>query len=56
MDYEEALEWLKGNRSTINVVPQLPLETWQARIAEADAAFSQQAYWIARAHKEGLTK
>jgi len=37
-----------------NIVSQVPFETWQVRIAEADAAMVQQAYWVARAHKEEL--
>lgn len=54
MNYEEAISWLKGERSLTNVVPDSPFETWQVRIAQADAAMTEQAYWIARAHKEGL--
>ena len=56
MTYKEAMEWLNGKRSMINIVPFAPQETWQARIAEADAAMTQQAYWIAKAHKDGLVK
>ena len=52
MTYLEALEWLRGNRSTINTVPSLPLETWQERIANTDLAMVQQAYWIVKAHEE----
>ena len=51
MDYKEALEWLRGNRSTVNTIPQDPFETWQVRVAQADAAMTQQAYWIAKAHQ-----
>lgn len=54
MTYEEALEWLQGKRSMTNCVSQDPYPTWQGRIAEADAAMTQQAYWIVRAHKEKL--
>ena len=54
MDFYEATQWLLGNRSTINSVPQDPIETWQSRIAIADAANTQQAYYIVKAHKEGL--
>ena len=54
MSYEEAVEWLLGKRSSTNCIPQDPLETWQARIAETDAFSTQQAYWIVKAHKEGL--
>ena len=45
MTYEEAMEWIKGNRSMTNIIPQDPLATWEVRIAEADAAMIQQAYW-----------
>ena len=55
MDYTEALAWLNGERSLTNVVPQEPWETWTVRIAEGDAAMIQQAYWIAKAHAEGLS-
>ena len=55
MNKEEAMEWLKGSRSMINIVPRDPYETWECRIAEADASMIQQAYWIVRASKEGLT-
>jgi hypothetical protein len=54
MSYEEALDWLRGSRSMTNLVPQHPFETWVVRIAQADAAMVEQAYWIARAHKENL--
>ena len=54
MDYKEALDWFSGKRSTTNIIPQDPLETWQVRIAEADAAMTQQAYWILKAYKEKL--
>ena len=56
MRQEEALEWLNGTRSSINLIPQDPFNTWQIRIAEADAAMMQQAYWVLRAHKEGLVE
>ena len=56
MDYKEALEWLRGKRSMTNIIPQHPLETWQVRICQADAARLQEAYWIVRAHREGLVK
>ena len=56
MTKDEALEWLAGRRSMTNIVPQHPLETWHVRIAEADAAMIPQAYWVAKAHAEGLVK
>ena len=55
MDKDEAIAWLNGERSMANLVPQDPFETWQVRIAQADAAMMLQAYLILRARKEGLT-
>lgn len=54
MNLEEAQAWLQGSRSLTNSITCDPLETWQGRIAEADAAMIQQAYWIVKAHKESL--
>ena len=54
MKYEEAVEWLQGKRSMTNIISQEPFETWEVRIAEADAAMTQQAYWIVKAHKEEI--
>lgn len=54
MSYEEALAWLRGERSMTNTIPQDPFDTWLVRIAQADAAMTQVAYWTAKAHAEGL--
>jgi len=54
MDNDEAIAWLRGERSMCNMIPQDPFETWQVRTCEADAARVQEAYWIAKAHNEGL--
>ncbi len=54
MTIEEAKEWLRGERSMCNIIPQEPFDTWQVRIAQADAAMAEQAYWVLKAHKEGL--
>ena len=54
MNLAQAMEWLRGERSMANIIPQHPIETWGVRIAEADAAMIQQAYWIAKAHSEGI--
>lgn len=54
MTNEEAIEWLKGNRSWTNMVPSDGEGKWLKIVAEADCASVQEAYWIARAHKEGL--
>jgi len=51
MNYEEAMEWIDGKRSMANIVPEHPFETWAIRIAQADAAMMQQAYWMIKAHK-----
>ena len=48
MTYVEASEWMQGLRSTINTIPQHPLETWEVRIAQADAAMMEQAYWFVK--------
>src|SRR3990167_880111 len=56
MNLKEAQGWLNGSRSMCNLVAQLPFESWQVRIAQADAAMIEQAYWIAQAHKEGLVE
>ena len=50
MEYSEALEWLKGTRSVVNTIPQEPFDTWQVRTAQADAAMTQQAYYVAMWH------
>lgn len=56
MSYEEAIAWLNGERSMINIIPAEPdRSTWQVRVAQADAARCRQAYWIVRARKERLT-
>ena len=38
-----------------NSIPMDPHETWLVRIAQADAAMTEQAYWMLRARKEGLS-
>ena len=53
MRYEEALAWLRGERSTINYRKTIDPES-DVRVAQEDAALTEQAYWIVRAHKEGL--
>ena len=52
MKLEEALGWLLGERSMTNLIPRDPFETWQVRIAQADAAMVQQAYYVAKFHRE----
>jgi len=54
MDIEEAKAWLRGDRSMINIIPSDELDTWQLRIAQADAAMIQQAYYVLKAYKEEL--
>lgn len=59
MTLDEAYEWLRGNRSHTNTMmdvepsPEHRTETI-ANIEVADAATTQCAYWMVRAHKEGL--
>lgn len=54
MTLDEALAWLRGERSFTNMIPQEPFGTWLVRIAEADAAATQRAYWIAKGYADGL--
>ena len=54
MEPDEAIAWLRGERSTCNTTPRDPFETWQVRTTRADAAMMQQAYWVLKAHKDGL--
>jgi len=56
MNIDEARAWLNGERSTTNYMPQDPFETWAVRIAQADAAMIQQAYWVLKARDDGLLK
>lgn len=54
MTPEEAQAWLRGDRCMVNGVDMHPVETWPERVATADAAMLQCAYWVARAHQEKL--
>ena len=54
MDYDEAQAWLRGERSMVNMIDRNLYDTWEVRIAQADAAMVCQSYWIVKAHKEGL--
>jgi hypothetical protein len=54
MTLEEAIEWLNGKRSMTNMIPQEPFETWLIRIAQADAAMTEQAYWVAKYWREEI--
>ncbi len=54
MDYEEALAWLRGERSTINYAYGNDPGESQERAARQDAGMTEQAYWVVRAHNEGL--
>jgi hypothetical protein len=45
----------KNIRLRLNLrIRNYPYETWRERIARADAAMYEQAYWILRAYKEKL--
>ena len=46
--------WLKGERSMCNSFGSD--DEAHARLAEADAGCTQQAYWTVKAYKEGLIK
>ena len=56
MTHDEALAWLRGERSMTNIIPQHPFETWLIRIQEADAAATKRAYWIARGYADGILR
>ena len=49
-------DWLRGERSTVNMLQQSFDEQSHVRVAQADAANMEAAYWIVRAHKEGLAE
>ena len=52
----EALAWLRGERSSWNTHAQIGDDRGLqfVRCAQEDAANTKQAYWIVRAHHEGL--
>lgn len=54
MSKDEAIAWLTGQRSVTNMMHSEPRETLPIRIAEADAAMMQQAYYVLKAYSEGL--
>ena len=56
MTHEEAVEWVRGNKSWVNLIPNEPIDTRDGRVAQADAFTIQLAYWIVRAKKEGLVE
>jgi hypothetical protein len=56
MELKEARAWLQGLRSTTNIVPQEPFETWMERVARTDAAMYEIAYWTCKAHADCLIK
>lgn len=55
MSYEEALAWLRGERSVINYRKVGGEPESDVRVAQEDAALTEQAYWIAKARSEGLS-
>jgi hypothetical protein len=56
MTYEEAVAWLKGQRSTANIIQSDSNSNgqWIVQTAQADAAMTQQAYWIVKAWSENI--
>ncbi len=56
MNLEEALAWLRGQRSTLNYTQAPTPEDSRLYAAKQDAAMTEQAYWIVRAHREGITE
>jgi hypothetical protein len=53
MTLEEALAWLRGERSSVNWL-QNGTPEGNTNAQRYDAAATEQAYWIVRAHREGL--
>jgi hypothetical protein len=56
MKIDEAKEWFEGKRDMGNLIPHgLPDDGISTvRCEQANAAKLEQAYWVLRAHKEGL--
>ena len=56
MTKAEAIEWFEDKRDMGNLIPYTPEDDGIARvrIEQANAAKLEQAYWVLRAHKEGL--
>jgi hypothetical protein len=54
MTYEEAVAWLQGQRSMCNIIPTGDDGMWSVKVAQADAAMTQQAYWIVKAWSENI--
>lgn len=46
MTHDEAIEWLEGKRSMINSIPSSDYDTLAVRVAQADAAMTQIAYYV----------
>ena len=55
MSNEEALAWLRGERSSVNWM-QGKQDVRSVAAARYDAAATEQAYWIVRAHHEQLVE
>ena len=58
MDLKEAKAWMRGERSTVNHHLDQASNRGEALVncAREDAALTEQAYWVLRAHREGLMK
>lgn len=56
MTYEEAVAWLRGQRSMCNIIQSDANSNgqWLVQTAQADAAMTQQAYWIVKAWSENI--
>ena len=54
MTLDEAKAWASNQRSCCSHIVTDPIETHTERIARADAAMLEQAYWILRMDAEGL--
>jgi len=56
MDVEEAKAWMRGERSTVNHHLGQASNRGEDLVscAREDAALTEQAYWVLKAHHEGL--
>lgn len=54
MTHQEAIEWLSGTRSMECAIPEAPIDTYAVRVAQADAAMIVTAFFILKAHADGL--
>lgn len=57
MSPAEARQWLRGNRTVVHLVDRSdPDDNVIERVARADAAMTEQAYWMLRGIQDGLVE